>query len=431
MRRKTVSLVSLALAAGVALAACGSSSSKAANSSGSSGGGSATSKDAIKVEGVFAITSKSGGYPGADLGAKARFTAVNKAGGINGRQIDWLGAKDDGEDGTRNLQLVRQAALNDKAFAVLTLGQGLLPASSDFLNRSKVPYFGWGFMPGFCAADKPYGFGFNGCIVPPGAKTVNTSTAGPLLEALKKKGITDPTVAIVSDDVGSNATGSKLIHAAFQKLGANVVYDKADVPATGNVNFAPYVQAVLTSNGGKAPDAVVFNGLFATEAGMSGGLLAAGYKGALMNYLAYVPGLLDAQPALAQAFAGSYVTTQIPPIESGGAAIDQMKKDFEAIGADTSKITLGAALTYWQADVFLNMLKSVGDNVTGENFNKVINGGWTYKSEYTPAPLGPVTYPEDHLKPAPCAALVQIDGTKFKAVSPMTCYENVDLSSIK
>lgn len=424
MRRTATSFVALALGASVALTACGSSSGKG-------GGNSASAGSPIRVEGVLALTSKSGGYPGADLGAKARFAAANAAGGVNGHKIDWLGAKDDGEDGTRDLQLVRQAVLNDKAFAVISLGQGLLPASSDFLNRQKVPYFGWGFMPGFCSKDKPYGFGFNGCIVPPGASTVNTSTAGPLLSVLKKEGKTNPTVAIVSDDVGSNATGSKLIHAAFQKLGAKIVYDKADVPATGNVNYAPYVQAVLKSNGGKAPDAVVFNGLFATEAGMSGGLLSAGYKGAMMNYLAYVPGLLNSQPALAQAFAGSYITTQIPPIESGGPAIEQMKKDFAAIGADPSKISLGAALTYWSADVFLAMLKSVGKDVSGANFDKVINGGWTYSSPYKPSPIGPVRYPDDHEKPAPCAAMVQVKGTKFVPVTPMTCYQDVPLSSIK
>jgi ABC-type branched-subunit amino acid transport system substrate-binding protein len=417
------------MGASVALTACSSSDNKGNDNS--SGGSSASAASSIKVEGVLALTSKSGGYPGADLGAKARFAAANAAGGVNGHKIEWLGAKDDGEDGSRNLQLVRQAVLNDKAAAIISLGQGLLPASSDFLNREKVPYLGWGFMPGFCSKDKPYGFGFNGCIVPPGAETVNTSTAGPLLDELKKKGLTNPTVAIVSDDVGSNATGSKLIHGAFQHLGAKVVYDKADVPASGNVNYAPYVQAVLTSNGGKAPDAVVFNGLFATEAGMSGGLLAAGYKGALMNYLAYVPGLLDSQPALAQAFAGSYVTTQIPPVESGGPAIDQMKKDFAAIGADPSKITLGAALTYWSADVYLSMVKAVGKDVSGANFDKVVNGGWTYSSQYNPAPLGPVTYPKDHEEPAPCAAMVQISGTKYNAISPMTCYENIPLSSIK
>ncbi len=426
MRRRRTAAVGVLVAASVALAACGSSSK-----SSSGGGGGGSSSEPIKIAGVLALTSKSGGYPGADLGAKARLQAANANGGINGRKIDWLGALDDGEDGTRNLQLVRQAVLNKKAFAIISLGQGLLPASSDFLNREKVPYIGWGFMPGFCSQDKPYGFGFNGCIVPPGAKIVNTSTAGPLLAELAKKGKKNPTVAIVSDDVGSNATGSKLIDGAFRKLGAKVVYDKADVPSTGNVNYAPYVQAVMTSNDGKAPDAVVFNGLFATEAGMSGGLLQAGYKGAMMNYLAYVPGLLDSQPALAQAFAGSYVTTQIPPVESGGPAIDQMKKDFEAIGADPSKITLGAALTYWSADVLVDMLKSVGKDVTGENFNKVINGGWTYKSQYDPAPIGPVTYPKDHDQPAPCAAMVQIEGTKFKPISPMTCYENVPLSSIK
>ena len=429
MKRTTSAVVGVLLAASVTVTACGKSSGSGGGTS-KTGTAASSDKSPIKVEGVLALTSKTGGYAGADLGAKARFAAVNKAGGVNGRQIDWLGVKDDGEDGTRNLQLVRQAVLNDKATAVITLGQGLLPASSDFLNRSKVPYFGWGFMPGFCAQDKPYGFGFNGCIVPPGAKTVNTSTAGPLMSVLAKQGKTNPTIAIVSDDVGTTATGQKLIHAAFKKLGANVVYDKSNIPATGNVNYAPYVQAVLTSNGGKAPDAVVFNGLFATEAGMSGGLISAGYKGALNNYLAYVPGLLAAQPALAQAFAGSYVTTQIPPVESGGPAIEQMKKDFAAIGVDSNKITLGAALTYWESDVYLNMLQKVGSDVSGENFGKVINAGYTYKSQYSPAPLGPVTFPDDHDKAAPCAAMVQITGTTFKAVSPMTCYENIPLSSI-
>ena len=88
MRRTVTSFVALAMGASVALTACSSSDNKAKNS----GGGSAASASTIKVEGVLALTSKSGGYPGADLGAKARFAAVNAAGGVNGHKIEWLGA---------------------------------------------------------------------------------------------------------------------------------------------------------------------------------------------------------------------------------------------------------------------------------------------------------------------------------------------------
>ena len=138
----------------------------------------------ITIGGLSAITSAGGGYTGADVGAKARFARVNAEGGINGRMINYIGVKDDGEDSTKNLDLARQLVQKDDVFALApVVGQGLLPASSDFLETNKVPFVGWGFMPGFCGTK--FGFGFNGCITPPAGNIVNTSLAGTLVQALK------------------------------------------------------------------------------------------------------------------------------------------------------------------------------------------------------------------------------------------------------
>jgi len=394
----------------------------------SSGGGTSTARgvtaDSIKVVGICPVTSPTGGYPGCDLGAKARFEAQNEAGGVHGRMIEYIGTEDDTENGAKNLEQAKKAVESEEVFAIVpALGQGFLPATTDYLNEQKVPSVGWGFMPGQCAGPDTYGFGFNGCIVPPGAKIVNTSVAGPIVDEVGK----DKSYALVSDNTETSSTGNKLVTAAFKEVGADVVYSKANVPTSDNVDYTPFIQDIMTSNDGKAPDVVVFNGRFQNTVGLSAGLKAAGFEGDLMNYIAYVPGLLENSPDTAKALDGSYVITQFLPVEFGGEAIEQQVEAIEAIEPDAT-ITLGTSLAYWQADVFIQMLEAVGADLTPERFGEVVNGDWTYKPYGDPIGIGPVTYPKDHSEPSPCAAMVKIDGTDYEPITPMTCYENVPLA---
>ena len=436
MKRTTVVRVGAGLAAVLLVASCGTSNkgpgSGSASGSGSGSGSSSgsargvTDKE-ITIEGIAPLTSASGGYPGADIGAKARFARVNEEGGINGRTINYLGTKDDTEDGTKNLDLAKKAVQSDKAFAIVPmLGAGFLPASSDYLNKEQVPSVGWGFMPGQCSGPDTYGFGFNGCIQPPGVKVVNTSLAAPIVKELGKKGLK---VAIVSDDSANSTDGLKSVKAAFLSQGADVVYAKPNVPTTEKVDYTPFVQDVMTSNAGGQPDLVVFNSLFSNTVGITGGLKAAGYKGKFLNYIAYVPGLLEQSPDVAKALDGSYVSTQFLPTEFGGTAIDQMQKDVKAVDPN-AKITLGVELTYWSADMFVQMLQAAGKNLTPASFGKVINGGFTYKPEGKPNGIGTLEYPKGHSEPAPCSALVQIAGTSYKPTAELTCYENTPIEDV-
>jgi hypothetical protein len=149
----------------------------------------------------------------------------------------------------------------------------------------------------------------------------------------------------------------------------------------------------------------------------------------MLNYITYVPGLLDKSPDATQALNGSYVMTQFLAPEFGGKAISQMKAAIKAVDPK-APILLGTALSYWSADVFVQMLQAAGKDLTPESFGATINGGWTYKPYGNPIGIGPVTYPKDHTEASPCADMLRIRGTKYTPVTPMTCYKNVPLASV-
>ena len=442
MRRTRIGRgIAAGLAVALVLGACGESSSDdetgsgdSSESGGGSGGGGGgavrgVTDDEITIGGIAPLTSPSGGYPGADIGAQARFRRANEEGGIHGRTIDYLGTEDDNEDGTKNLDLARQLVQEQEAFAIVPmLGAGFLPATSDFLNEEQVPSVGWGFMPGQCGGDSDYGFGFNGCIQPPGGAIVNTSLAAQIVEEMG--GPDDLTVAIVSDDTANSTDGLNSVKGAFLAEGAEVVYAKPNVPTSEQVDYTPFVQDVMSSNEGGPPDLVVFNSLFANTVGITAGLRAAGFEGETLNYIAYVPGLLEQSPDVAAALDGSYVSTQFLPTEFGGSAIEQLEADVAAVDPDAT-VTLATALTYWMADVFVQMLDEVGPELTAERFGEVVNGGFTYEPEGDPSGIGPISYPEGHGQAAPCSALVQITGTTYEPVTELTCYENVPIEDIE
>lgn len=441
MRRTRIGTgIGLGLTVALLLAACGESSDSDDSASGSGDGGSEDSggsggevrgvtDDTIVIGGIAPLTSPSGGYPGADVGARARFERVNEEGGIHGRTIEYLGTEDDNEDGTKNLDLSRRLVQDDGAFAIVPmLGAGFLPATSDFLNEEQVPSVGWGFMPGQCGEESDYGFGFNGCIQPPGGKVVNTSLAAQVLEEMG--GAEGLTVAIVSDDTANSTDGLNTVKGAFLAEGADVVYAKPNVPTSEQVDYTPFVQDVMTSNDDGPPDLVVFNSLFANTVGITAGLRASGFEGETLNFVAYVPGLLEQSPDVAAALDGSFVSTQFLPTEFGGDAIEQLEADVAAVDPDAT-VTLGVALTYWMADVFVQMLDEVGPDLTAESFGEVVNGGFTYEPEGDPAGAGTISFPEGHGEPAPCSALVKIAGTSYEPVAELACFENVPIEEIE
>jgi hypothetical protein len=71
--------------------------------------------------------------------------------------------------------------------------------------------------------------------------------------------------------------------------------------------------------------------------------------------------------------------------------------------------------------MFIAMLKKAGPNLTRASFTAATKN-FTYTGN---GGTGAVTFPEDHTAPAPCAAVVQIVGTKFVLKDALKCYSDV------
>src|SRR3954447_9143064 len=363
-------------------------------------------------------------FAGADDGFKARFERANRDKELpGGRTIDFSACQDDGNNPQNNLQIVTKLAQQDEDFAVVGISADFLQPSADFLARNQVPFFGWGFVPGFCA--NRWAFGFNGCLVTeyPGAKQ-KVYQSNLALGPIEAAGLTPKTtkVALQAGDDDAGKSGNVTIGALYELEGADVVYNESNLPAPGPpASFTPFVEAVNA----KDPNLLLTLTNFQTAPGFTAAMSASGYKGANVNFVGYVPALLSSSAQLASALDGAYVSSQIVPQEQQTAYIKQVEKDLQAVNAKAGNfITLAEAIAYVQADLLVSELKAVGKNLNTKTFDQKINGGgYTYKSSADGGP-GQMEFPAMHFIPADCAAMLKISGTTYDVSVPFTCYDS-------
>jgi branched-chain amino acid transport system substrate-binding protein len=416
-----------AVLAAMAIVAVGCSSSKKNTSSAttavSAGTGNSTTAAAaggasgdIVVEGIAAKAA----HPGSDTGFNARITRFNNDGGVDGRKIKFLGVQDDGSDPAKDLTEIQSIVLKDHVFAVAPVASTtFLAPSGDYLVQNKVPALGYGSVPSFCFSE--WAFGYAGCQQNP---KVNTTQGPEMVQAATGIKIADMKVAIEGLSLQAAEVANQQHAATFTKLGATVVYNKNEVPLSGQgVDFTPFVQGII---GSKAN--VVFEVTdLPNSVALAGALRAAGYKGVVFNGTGYLPSQLATQTNLAAALDGTYTIVQAPAQEDQSPAIKQMETDLKAINASTT-IDLGTAIGYWTADMFIQMLKATAAKgpITQQSFHDVVNAGVTLKPEMKGS-NGPLIFPEYESKPLPCASFVQAEGSHYVSKVPYTCYENVDL----
>jgi branched-chain amino acid transport system substrate-binding protein len=367
-------------------------------------------------------------YAGIEEGAAARFARANEEGGVNGRTIDFVGVRDDASDSTQNLALTRELVESDEVFAILPVASAnFLPQSTDYLAENQTIFMGWGFMPGFCAE---YGFGFNGCLIGNNLGLEGYPYNSSLVDGVTELAGNDRgdasglTLGIIAGDDDSGRGGNQQYVSLWEARGGTVVYEEAAIPVGGADDYSPFVTDLQTANDGDWPDVIFVSTDFPSAIGMHGSLAAAGYPGIAMNFAAYVPGLLGSSADIAAAFEGSYAYTQVPPQEGGGEAVDQILADLEAAGFDPF-IGLGTSIGWYAADQFIQMLELAGPDLGGsmQGFVDAVNAGFTY------APLdggiGPVTFPEGHTTPVPCAAIMHVVDATYEVGVPFECYENI------
>jgi len=365
-------------------------------------------------------------YAGAEDGYKARFQRVNDSGGINGRKINFKGCQDDNLDDNQNLSVTKRLVEQDKVFAIVGIGANFNVPTTDYVNQNEVPLMGWAISPGFCGTR--WAFGFNGCLignvlpqaVPHAVLQANLSDA-----IIKAAGLQPSEVrfAAQAGDDDSGHAGNAQYEALFKARGAQVVYSETTIPVPGpTTDYTPYAQAVIKAN----PNIVFTSTAFQDVGGFSAALKAAGYKGVNQNFVAYVPGLLDSSPQLADALNGTYVSTQIVPQEEQTEYIKQIEKDLTNVKAAAgTNILFGAALGYAEADVLVQMLTAAGKDLNTKTFDAAVNGGsFKYQSELAGGP-GSLGFPESHFLPADCSAIVKVNGTKYESVVPFQCYPSI------
>ena len=355
-------------------------------------------------------------YAGMDDGVKAVIERSNKT-CIGGRKLEFVGMKDDGSDPQKNLDLAKQLVESDKVTAIIATSAVLLPATTDYLASKKVPFFGWGFMQGFCGKDA-WGFGFNGCLSGFAFKTTdktNGSLAEPIAKYLKKD-VDKMTIVIFNADDDSGKFGDLQYQALFTKA---QVLAKMNVPVQGAGDYTQFVNKVKETK----PDAVMLSLDFVSAIKMKAALMQSGYAGAVYDYTTYVPGLLEASKDTAAALEGGYGVTQIPANEDNTAAIKQIEADLAASGSKLPFPTMGAHVGYWSAELFRQMAVAAAakGEVTGESIRKN-----AIDSKFTSTPVdggpGKVIIPENMNAPVPCGGLVQVKGGKYVSAVPFACY---------
>jgi branched-chain amino acid transport system substrate-binding protein len=430
MRTKWARAVALVAVFVLLAAACGddddtesgsttTGGSSATTPDGGGGGDCDDSKEPLKIGGVAQVAF----FAGIEEGAKARIEQANKT-CVGGHKLEWVGMRDDGSDSQKNIDALRELVEQEGVFAVIATSANLTTPSTNYLAEKQVPFFGWGFMPGFCGEDS-WGFGFNGClsgyalnklgaVEVPDAK-LNGSLTYPNSELLDKP-VDEYTVVVLNAGDESGVMGDTQYQALWP--GAQTLATES-VPVQGVTDFTQYVNLVNEKN----PDVVIVSTDFNTSIKLKAAIIQSGYEGAVVDYTTYIPGLLDSSADTAAALEGGYSNSQFPASEDGG----QATKDIAAALAEMGEpefVTQGASIGWWSADVMIQMLEDIEGDITPESFKELADSGWEY--EQVDGGIGPISYPDGHTNPAPCAGLVKVEGGKYVTAVPFACYDLLD-----
>ncbi len=383
-------------------------------------GGAAGARTASQT-GISSTEIKVGGlietqFAGSDVGAKARFADQNAAGGVNGRKITYVDGQTYAQGNTAASLAEGQRLVQQEGVAVIVPALTSVPPTQ-FLTQQKIPTFAWNISP--LGWDNPYYFGISGSLVAPYPKTApgSASLPGMLTKQLKDAGSTTApkgtTVAIIGSSDASSSSGVNQAAKTFKASGYTVSYAKGALSlTTPTTDYTPYVQAIMTSNGGKAPDIAYLVVSFNDVQGISKGLRQAGFTGIIVNPTTYDPRIVKAADTL-EVYTQWATPEAAPTNPAMQKVVDSIHKQ-----DPTAALSLGTLAGYFAADEFITALKAAGKNPTSQSIQKAAS-----KMKYEiKNVIGPTQYPAAYTLGTSCAQLAKSNGTAFEVVVPYACY---------
>jgi ABC-type branched-subunit amino acid transport system substrate-binding protein len=389
--------------------------------------GAATSTTPIVVggDGDLAISA------GVAQGFEAGIYRFNKAGGLDGRKIEFTGFLDDAFSPATNLSNAQELVQSKHVLAVVPFSSQVATGSTgSFLATNRVPFIGWSVNAAFEVEPK-WGLGINGNQGNPQVQGL----AG-MEQALAATGNTKTPskakIAFIGVDTPGGSIANSALAGVAKYTGMNVVYQQAPVPAAGTTSYAPYASAIMSSGANIVYEVLASAG----SIGLAAQLKADGYKGIIINGVTYLPGQLNSQPNEVAALNGVYVEDEFPADENNTPAVQQAEKDLKTVGA-APDLTSGTAVGYWSAIVFEQMLKATlkaeagnPDKVTGATLEKTVTSGFTYTDPIAGG-IGSETFPAAETIPTGCGTLVKTTGTTFKQIAPYQCLGAVNVQTDK
>ena len=373
---------------------------------------------APSVRGYDGKTMKIGGFglvsqfPNGSVGAQARFKEANDNNEVKNVKFEYTNYIDDKQDAATALSVGRQLVTQDGVFAIVPDFSQYNPG--DYFNSQHVPYFGWAFDATYCS-QKPttslYGFGFDGCLLPPNPMVVGDAAFAVYKFVSGKTGKSKPTAALFSNETDSGKTAVSAQSTSFTGAGFDVTYAKGLLPPPPLGDVTPYVQTLMTSADGKEPDLIVC--LLATDCiPMYEGLVAAGSKSLFQSPLY--------SDVLVKPMANSLSSVQFQPLNDSTPPLEKMKAAIEDFKPGAT-ISSDVAIAYFAADMLIQSIKATqkaGKPITPENVQAT-----AAKTTFGIDGLfGPTKYPASTVKPTPaCTALVQSNGTAWDTVEPYAC----------
>ena len=361
--------------------------------------------NSIKVGGVIEAVS----FSGIEDGFKARINRANTKKELGKYKIDYIGSTDVGQGNVDKALATTQSLIErDQVFALAPVSTVSFQQSvATYAASKRVPYFGAGFTKAFCKPNT-YGLSFIGCAI--GAEYGFTTAAESVSAALGKKpselrwaiaALAQPDGQQIVDDYSTLVEG----------VGGKVVYAKAVIPPGGGGDLQPFVSAVMDTE----PD-VVWVLAAAEVLGFTSAMKAAGYTGQMLNSAFYLPGLISQVKTIADALDGSLVATNTPTIEADSPYVQQMIKDYEAIGKSASDISFGGSFGYQTADLMIAMLKKVSPNF--DQLVQTISKGYSYQPAKQATPL---KWPAAYNQGGSCATTLKIVNAAYEIVHPWNC----------
>ncbi len=369
---------------------------------------------------------------GVAQGFEAGIYRFNKAGGLDGRKIEFDGFLDDGFSAQTNLTNAQQLVSNKHVMAVAPfLSEVGTAATASYLAQQKVPFIGWGVNSAFGTEPK-WAWGVTGYQNNPNAQGVAGVTQ--LLEYTHNtKTPKKMKVALIAENIAGGIQSMKALAGAFRYQKASIVYQQAPIAVLGTTSYAPYAQAIIASGA-----TVAFEVLDSGDAvGLAAALKSAGFKGTIVNGVTYLPGQLSSQPNEASALNGVLVEDEFPADENNTPATKQAIADLKATG-QAPYLVSGTSVGYWSAIMLEQMLKATlaaegGDpnKVTGATLEQTVNSGHYV---YTPPLAGGVStlyFPAAETIPTGCITLLKTTGTTYQQLYPYQCLGSVNIAKQK